>query len=197
MVTMRKLLEAGGFEGLNNHTQMNTDSIPYVLPMTADYLLECAYGPYMLTVSRRTEETARMMALFAYASHIRALPLVFSAWTASTADCVMVQAVSLLLPSGVLTIGTVPNLSKARRVPVLSNVVDQGIDTLLDTQLMPSRARMDAGYVRRRIARSADMNRSRILEAGERGGAIIRTLGALAGVPWPQAAARLTEGGVL
>ena len=138
-----------------------------------------------------------MMALFAYASHIRALPLVFSAWTASTADCVMVQAVSLLLPSGVLTIGTVPNLSKARRVPVSANAVDQGIATLLDTQLMPSRARMDAGYVRQRIARSADMNRSRILEAGERGGAIIRTLGAFAGVPWPQAAARLTEGGVL
>ena len=165
--------------------------------MTAGYLLECAYGPYRLTVSRRTEETARMMALFAYASHIRALPLVFSAWTASTADCVMVQAVSLLLPSGVLTIGTVPNLSKARRVPVSANAVDQGIATLLDTQLMPSRARMDAGYVRQRIARSADMNRSRILEAGERGGAIIRTLGAFAGVPWPQAAARLTEGGVL
>ena len=197
MMTRRKTPEAGGFEGLNDHIHSNADSIPYVLPMTAGYLLECAYGPYRLTVSRRTEETARMMALFAYASHIRALPLVFSAWTASTADCVMVQAVSLLLPSGVLTIGTVPNLSKTRCVPVSANAVDQGIATLLDTQLMPSRARMDAGYVRQRIARSADMNRSRILEAGERGGAIIRALGALAGVPWPQAAARLIEGGVL
>lgn len=65
MMTMRKTPEAGGFEGLNDHIHSNADSIPYVLPMTAGYLLECAYGPYRLTVSRRTEETARMMALFA------------------------------------------------------------------------------------------------------------------------------------
>ena len=71
MTAKRTPPETRHSEGLYNHTHTTADAIDYVLHMTTRYLLENAYGDYRLTVSHRIEDTARMVAICAYAGHAR------------------------------------------------------------------------------------------------------------------------------
>ena len=171
------------------------DAIPYVLPMVARYLLESAYGDYQLTVSHRIEDTARLAALCAYAGHIAPQHVTFTAWTADPAACTMLATFALLLPTGVLKAGMFPEDGPAVRVE--GDDTDRCATTLLDMQILPARARMDAGHVRNRLASSAHANRGRInTTAGERGMTVVQAVAALAGGCWPGVADMLHRGEV-
>ncbi|MBT1178612.1 hypothetical protein [Bifidobacterium vespertilionis] len=171
------------------------DAIAYVLPMTARYLLENAYGDYRLAVSHGIEDMARMAALSAYAGHVEPQSVTFSAWTADTAACTMVATYALLLPTGLLKAGQVPGGRPALRIQ--GDDSDRRTTTLLDMQLLPARARMDAGHVRNRIATSACANLGQITAVRECGASVIRAVAALAGDDWPGVADRLERGEVM
>lgn len=198
MATKNKSPEAQGFEGLDRHTHSTSampDSIGYVLPMTARYLLENAYGDYRLAVSHSIESMSRMAALCAYAGHIAPQHVTFTAWTADTASCTMVATYALLLPTGLLSAGQIPGERHVLRIQ--GDDSDRGTTTLLDMQLLPARARMDAGHVRNRMASSAHANRDRIATTvRECGMSVPEAVAALAGDCWPDVADMLHRGEV-
>ncbi|KAB8294537.1 hypothetical protein [Bifidobacterium avesanii] len=171
------------------------NSPAYVLSMTGRYLLEAAYGPYRLAVSRHIEDTARLAALTVYAGHVAPQPVTFTAWTGDPAACTITALAALLLPTGVIMSASAFHPSNPV-VKVAGLDMDVRTGTLIDMQLLPSHARMDAGHVRNRIADSARANRLAVIDASERRAcSVLCAVAGLAGGDWPRVA-RLLAGGI-
>ncbi|KFI55263.1 hypothetical protein [Bifidobacterium callitrichos] len=208
MTTTNKTPEANNFKGLDEHTQItraaladgrarddsDPNGIGYVLTMTAGHLIERAYGPYLLTISPKLDETARMAALYVYASHIHAMPVRFDAWLGDPAACCLIGGIAQLLPNGIIGVDASPATGH-RRIRITGTDTDRRMYGILDAINLPDRSRYDAAYVRERIADSARRYRPAILQTvGERYARIPETIGALAGDTWPTVAEMLTGG---
>lgn len=168
----------------------------YVLPMLSDYMLETCFEAYRLTVSGECRRSADAAALFAYAAHIVPLPLRIEVWTGDRPASVLARLASLLVPSAVVSVDCMALADPSKPVRLSTNLADRHTDSFVDMQLLPNRARMDAGYIRQRLAVSANIWRDLVKAAGERPGAVLRTLAVLAGDRWPMVAAWMIGGGV-
>lgn len=168
------------------------NQVNYVLETVSDYLLETAYGFYSRSISLHTDRAARCLALLVLASNIRPMPVAVTARVSDQGASVMVQAASLLSPDGCLAF--TPSLSQAyRRILLVSVPTDQATSTLLNSGLVPSRARRDAAYMHARLATCAGIHQKEVLEHGSKPSQVLKTLATLAGDPWPRIAADLLE----
>ncbi|MBW3089590.1 hypothetical protein [Bifidobacterium miconisargentati] len=165
----------------------------YVLDAVTWFLLGNVFGDYRLTVTNQCERTARTIALAVYSGHVAPLPFSLSVWSGDRPAFVLAQYAGLLLPACTLTIRqyTTPT---ARTLTLKTDGTDGRLDTLIDRRELPSRSRMDIGYMRRRIASSAEANRTRITRAGERGLSVPEAVGMIAGGVWPSIAAIVIGG---
>lgn len=192
MTVTTKPPESAELRGPDEYPQSIANVITYALGAAARYMLESAYADYRLTVSRETEDAARLAALCAYAGHIAPQRVAFAAQTGDPAACAIAALAALLLPDGVIMGASTPAPSN-RVVRVAGTDTDRRTAELIDLSLPPSRARMDTGYVRHRLAESARANRTAVLAACERCGSVIDAVAALAGGDWPRVA-RLLHG---
>ena len=168
------------------------NQVGYVLETVSDYLLETAYGFYSHSISLHTDRMAKYLALLALASNIRPMPVSVTARVSDEGASVMVQAASLLSPDGLLAF--TPSLSQAyRKILLVSVPTDQATSTLLNSGLVPSRARRDAAYMHVRLATCAGIHQKEVLEHGNKPSQVLKTLATLAGDPWPRIAAYLLE----
>ena len=205
MAMMNETREAyGTLAGMDEHT---LDTVPatmpgsadttvddvnapaYVLPMLSDYLLETVFGAYWMAGSRECGLSADVAALYAYAAYFVALPLRVGAWSGDRPASVLVRVVSLLVPSCVVSVDCGTSAVNPQALRLSTNDTDRRVDELIDMQLLPNRARRDAGYIRQRLATSAGVWRGRVMETGERPGDVLRTLGEFAGRRWSNVAA--------
>lgn len=170
------------------------DAPAYVLPMLADYLLESVFDSYRLTVSGECSCSADLLSLTVYASHFVPLPLCVDAWTGDRPAGALVRLASLLMPPAMLSLSVSASVTDVRVLHVTTSDVDRRLDSFIDMQLLPNRARMDAGYVRRRLAASADRWRGRIVNVDMTAGMVVRSIGDFAGDRWPSVASCMIGG---
>lgn len=126
----------------------------YVLQATADYLIETAYGLHRLTVTRDAENTARYLALCAYATNIRPASIAFSATNDDLPALRMLQATLLMCANARTTLTTGP-LPMTDHIVIRTGKVDTAIGDLLERGLLPTRARSDLNAMRQRMSASA------------------------------------------
>lgn len=172
------------------------NQVGYVLETLSDYLLETAYGFYSHSISFQIDRAARQLALLVLASHIRPMPVSVTARASDQGASIMVQAASLLSPDGFLAY--TPSLGPACRKAIIASApTDKATSTLLDSELVPSRARREAAYMRARLAACAGLHQEEALENGSKPSQVLQALAALASDPWPRVAAELVGNGVV
>lgn len=147
-----------------------------VLNSAAQYLLECVYGDYELTVVQSTKRQAMSLALATFASWVAPVPLRFTAPLDCQAACALLVETQFLYPDGYMTFA--PLRAPMPDMLLSTDSVDSTLRERLDSFKPPTRRRTDLASMRRRFRDAAQYVPKSDVST------VLRYLGDEAGADW-------------